>query len=69
MCQCRFADRKDVEADIKALLVVNDVPAVEDRGWLGHGVKDLLKVKVPVHIPLGQYGNGVASLDSPIVIF
>ncbi len=52
MGQGRFPRRIDIEADIIASLVVNNIPSVKDGGGLDHSLEDLLKVKVPVQIPL-----------------
>jgi hypothetical protein len=62
MRQRRLSYRIDVEADVEAAAVVEDVAAVEDEGGFDHAVEDLVEIKVPVDLPLGQDGDRVAAL-------
>ena len=61
MRQGRFSDRINIETDIEAAAVIQDVPAVEDKGGFGHAIKNLLEIEITVQVPLGQEGDGMAA--------
>ena len=67
--QGRFADRIHVEPDIEAAAMVKDVSAVKDEGGLHHGIENPPEVEMPVGIPLGEKGDGVAPLCGKRGIF
>ena len=62
MDQGRFADRIHVEPDIEAAAMVKDVSSVKDRGGLNQGIENPLEIEMTVCIPLGEKGDGMASL-------
>ena len=44
MAQCRFADRIDVETDIKTLLMVDNIAAVKKKSRFDHEFENFTKI-------------------------
>ena len=69
MRQGRFPDWINIEADIEAAAMVQDVPAVEDEGGFLHTVEDLPEIEITVQVPLSQERDGVAAFRGACGVF
>jgi len=49
--------------------VIEDIPAVENKGGLDHGIMDFLIVQMPVKIPFRDDGNRMGTGGSLVGIF
>ena len=59
--QSGFADWKDIEADFKAFVVIDDVTAVKQKCRLDHLVEYFSVIKFPVQFPVSQHCQSVAA--------
>ena len=58
-----LADRIDVEPDLVQLFAIQDIAAVEHKGWMDHRPVDGLIVQLGVLGPLGHHSDGVSALS------